>query len=57
MARLRGTIHDRNSCRIYGELEIHKCQGDFHITARGHGYQQFGANHLDHDRIIPLPLS
>ena len=36
-----------NACRIYGSLEGNKVQGDFHITARGHGYQEFG-QHLDH---------
>ena len=35
------------ACRIYGSLEGNKVQGDFHITARGHGYQEFG-QHLDH---------
>ncbi|KAL8697608.1 MAG: hypothetical protein Q9201_007038, partial [Fulgogasparrea decipioides] len=36
------------SCRIYGSLEGNKVQGDFHITARGHGYLEMSA-HLDHD--------
>ncbi|OAX83308.1 hypothetical protein ACJ72_02341, partial [Emergomyces africanus] len=36
-----------DSCRIYGSLEGNKVQGDFHITARGHGYFEFG-EHLDH---------
>lgn len=49
MSRIRGTERKKDACRIYGALEIHKCQGDFHITARGHGYQAFGAEHLDHD--------
>jgi len=35
------------ACRIYGSLEGNKVQGDFHITARGHGYMEFG-EHLDH---------
>ncbi|MCJ1450552.1 hypothetical protein MMC28_000885 [Mycoblastus sanguinarius] len=35
------------ACRIYGSLEGNKVQGDFHITARGHGYMEFG-QHLDH---------
>jgi hypothetical protein len=39
-----------DSCRIYGSLEVNKVQGDFHITARGHGYQEFAAAHLDHAR-------
>ncbi|CAL5866367.1 uncharacterized protein PFLUO_LOCUS575 [Penicillium psychrofluorescens] len=37
-----------DACRIYGSLEGNKVQGDFHITARGHGYQEF-AEHLDHN--------
>ena len=43
--KLRGMQPD--ACRIYGILEGNKIQGDFHITARGHGYFEFGA-HLDH---------
>lgn len=43
----RGT--PKSACRIYGSLEGNKVQGDFHITARGHGYMEFGApSHLDH---------
>lgn len=38
-----------DSCRIYGSLDVNKVQGDFHITARGHGYQEFGTGHLDHN--------
>ncbi|KAB5554590.1 endoplasmic reticulum vesicle transporter-domain-containing protein [Coniochaeta sp. 2T2.1] len=38
---------DPDSCRIYGSLELNKVQGDFHITARGHGYPEAGG-HLDH---------
>ncbi|KIW93574.1 uncharacterized protein Z519_06179 [Cladophialophora bantiana CBS 173.52] len=39
-----------NSCRIYGSLEGNKVQGDFHITARGHGYMEFGMQqHLEHN--------
>lgn len=37
----------RGSCRIFGSLAGNKVQGDFHITARGHGYMEFG-DHLDH---------
>lgn len=38
-----------DACRIYGSLEGNKVQGDFHITARGHGYMEFGQpTHLDH---------
>jgi endoplasmic reticulum-Golgi intermediate compartment protein 2 len=44
--RLWGRQED--SCRIYGSLELNKVQGDFHITARGHGYMEFG-EHLDHN--------
>ena len=51
--RLRaGDVID--SCRIYGSLEGNKVQGDFHITARGHGYQEFG-EHLDHKRMPFCP--
>ncbi|KAK4121377.1 DUF1692-domain-containing protein [Parathielavia appendiculata] len=38
---------EADSCRVYGSLELNKVQGDFHITARGHGYMEFG-EHLDH---------
>ncbi|KAI4183309.1 MAG: hypothetical protein L6R41_005466 [Letrouitia leprolyta] len=44
MGRGPGAGH---SCRIYGSLEGNKVQGDFHITARGHGYAELG-EHLDH---------
>ena len=36
-----------DSCRVYGSIEGNKVQGDFHITARGHGYMEFG-QHLEH---------
>ncbi|RCI13140.1 hypothetical protein L249_1138, partial [Ophiocordyceps polyrhachis-furcata BCC 54312] len=39
-----------DSCRIYGSLELNKVQGDFHITARGHGYIE-GGDHLDHGKF------
>ncbi|KAH7325757.1 endoplasmic reticulum vesicle transporter-domain-containing protein [Stachybotrys elegans] len=39
-----------DSCRMYGSLELNKVQGDFHITARGHGYRAQG-QHLDHSRF------
>ena len=42
----RGETPD--ACRVYGSLEGNKVQGDWHITARGHGYAEFGAQHLDH---------
>ncbi|CAN8106430.1 unnamed protein product [Discula destructiva] len=44
--KLRGGVGD--ACRIFGSLELNKVQGDFHITARGHGYMEFG-NHVDHN--------
>lgn len=40
---------EADSCRIFGSVEGNKVQGDFHITARGHGYAEFGAGHLGHD--------
>ncbi|MCJ1301615.1 hypothetical protein MMC08_004416 [Hypocenomyce scalaris] len=43
--KLRGAASD--SCRVFGSIEGNKVQGDFHITARGHGYMEFG-EHLDH---------
>ena len=39
-----------DACRVFGSLEGNKVQGDFHITARGHGYMEFG-QHLDHNSI------
>ena len=50
--------NDQEACRIYGSLEGNKVQGDFHITARGHGYMEFG-EHLDHSgkrqtEILPV---
>lgn len=39
---------EADACRVFGSLEGNKVQGDFHITARGHGYMEFGA-HLDHN--------
>ncbi|KAL9057704.1 MAG: hypothetical protein Q9162_002178 [Coniocarpon cinnabarinum] len=39
-----------DSCRIFGTLEGNKVQGDFHITARGHGYAEIG-QHLDHEKF------
>jgi hypothetical protein len=42
--KIRGAT---DSCRIFGSLDGNKVQGDFHITARGHGYMEFG-EHLDH---------
>lgn len=52
--KLRGRQAD--ACRIYGSIEGNKVQGDFHITARGHGYMEFGM-HLEHERTpFPIPL-
>lgn len=42
----RGKVAD--ACRVFGSLEGNKVQGDFHITARGHGYMEFG-QHLGHE--------
>ncbi|KAH0592575.1 hypothetical protein MHUMG1_09726 [Metarhizium humberi] len=39
-----------DSCRIYGSLDLNKVQGDFHITARGHGYRGQGS-HLEHEQF------
>lgn len=47
--KLRGRPDD--ACRIYGHIEGNKVQGDFHITARGHGYMEWGM-HLDHERML-----
>lgn len=41
-----------DSCRVYGSLDLNKVQGDFHITARGHGYIE-DLNHLDHSSMTP----
>lgn len=52
--RVRGGV---DSCRIFGSLTVNKVLGDFHITARGHGYQEFGGPpaHLDHQgKFTPL---
>jgi hypothetical protein len=38
---------DRSSCRIYGSMDVNRVQGDFHITAKGHGYQ-FVGEHIEH---------
>lgn len=46
--RMKGKPSGGDSCRIYGSLDVNKVLGDFHITARGHGYLEFGT-HLDHD--------
>lgn len=51
--KLRGAVRD--SCRVFGSLEGNKVQGDFHITARGHGYMEFG-EHLDHSGTFYLSL-
>lgn len=45
--KLRGQA---DSCRIFGSLDLNKVQGDFHITARGHGYMGEG-KHLDHSQF------
>lgn len=50
--RFRGNA---DACRIYGSLDANRVQGDFHITARGHGYMAFG-EHLDHSRKTPARM-
>lgn len=45
-----------DSCRVFGSLEGNKVQGDFHITARGHGYMEFG-QHLDHNGMWCSPFA
>ncbi|ERT02948.1 hypothetical protein HMPREF1624_01252 [Sporothrix schenckii ATCC 58251] len=50
--KLPSSAHGQgDSCRVYGSLDLNKVQGDFHITARGHGYMGVGdhLNHLDHN--------
>ena len=44
-----------DTCRVYGSLDLNKVQGDFHITARGHGYMAMG-EHLDHNCEFPSLL-
>ena len=46
---------EAKACRIFGSLEGNKVQGDFHITARGHGYMEFG-EHLDHGGMSLISL-
>lgn len=45
---------ETDSCRIYGSLEGNKVQGNFHVTARGHGYREF-TPHLDHTCMSSFP--
>ncbi|QSZ32822.1 hypothetical protein DSL72_002402 [Monilinia vaccinii-corymbosi] len=45
--RLKGGPSGGDSCRVFGSINVNKVQGDFHVTARGHGYPEFG-QHLDH---------
>ena len=49
--RVRGGV---DSCRIFGSLTVNKVLADFHITARGHGYQEFGSQpaHLNHQGMF-----
>ena len=42
-----GSAGSGSSCRIYGSMGVNRVQGDFHITAKGHGYWEDGA-HVDH---------
>ncbi|KAI5811405.1 endoplasmic reticulum vesicle transporter-domain-containing protein [Peziza echinospora] len=34
-------------CRIWGSMDVNRVQGDFHITAKGHGYWD-ASGHVDH---------
>lgn len=46
-----------DSCRLFGSMDVNKVQGDFHITARGHGYRGVG-EHLDHSsKFLTTPGS
>jgi len=36
----------KEGCRIFGSMEVNKVQGDFHITAKGHGYWE--GQHVEH---------
>ena len=42
-----------DACRLFGSIMSNKVQGDFHITARGHGYASMG-DHLDHKSEFEL---
>ena len=50
----RGT--GQEACRVFGNMEVNKVQGDFHITARGHGYWDSG-QHIEHNRRAFFPFS
>lgn len=39
-----------DSCRLAGSMHTNKVQGDFHITAAGHGYASIPGFHIPHDR-------
>jgi endoplasmic reticulum-Golgi intermediate compartment protein 2 len=54
--KLRWGSPGGDSCRLFGSLDVNKVQGDFHITARGHGYQEMFAEHLDHNGTFPPSL-
>ena len=45
-----------DACRMYGSIEGNKVQGDFHITARGHGYRDFGM-HVAHESMSHTTFS
>jgi hypothetical protein len=52
--KIRGMPKEGDSCRVYGSMQLNKVQGDFHITARGHGYHEFTVpGHLEHDGDFP----
>ncbi|ORX44336.1 DUF1692-domain-containing protein [Piromyces finnis] len=39
---------EKSSCRITGQIDVHKLAGNFHITALGHGY---GGKHTEHNQL------
>lgn len=47
---------DRGACRIYGSMPVNRVQGDFHITAKGHGYEDLGT-HVDHNSACSWGLA
>lgn len=54
--KIKGVPKEGNSCRVFGSLILNKVQGDFHITARGHGYREWSdmGKHLDHTGMLSL---
>jgi hypothetical protein len=44
-----GDDEEKDACRVFGSMDIHRVQGDLHFTAAGHGYADL--RHLEHDRM------